>query len=1336
MSSGLINQSVIAAGLFVICVTSHEYMKRKRRGGRGYGKDELGSVESWQFGYLYQARSWARKASPPVTQGWPLSWIRQVLRTPDTKMNELRGVDATLYVRIMQGCVWFALAHTFTTFPILLPIHVTFSDASVPSKSMTRASITSLVSTANGASLLWIHLLLLIWLTASWTATLHWIMRGAFRYRSQNIREVAESIAQRNTDKVHNTTEPEYHPHPHPPYSFNALPPFAADHENNRAVRPRTVMVTDIPLSLRSESELKEYFEYYLSRPIAKPTIGVTSSAQPGFIDRNLAFIINRAIRLVSRIHKSTSINNIAGDASPTSPDFKESTRVPVIEKVVLVRKMTELASLLERREDVLTNLEAAHIKLARNALQAIAEHLEAKSASDYLRQVASRVSFGLTSRNGDGGSANPERGAAVAGDSAGEDEDPEDRMTLLVRTLAPFLPMSHPVDQPQWRQWKKNGKIVETQSPSPSLQKSPAMENDGTIWDALLSLPRSTLDTYQPLTHLSAVFRGKTVPTIDYYTAKLKLLNSLITEKRAQPASSYTPMSTAFVTFADPVDARRACKYLAVHPDNPVNVCLVSMAPAYEDLDWIRLMRSTFRVEFVKDWVVNLGVWGFTIFWLFPVSSIVAFVSIQTISTYWPGLKTYLDNHEWQSEVLQSLVPTLLVAILTLLVPLILLLIAKKAHTIGTLSVMHDRIMTRYYKFLIVNVLFFFCVGTATLQTVLTKATSGQALIQAVSESFPSAAPFYVGWLIFTMAVHGCIELALFGLPLILYPGTQRQTTPRKRAVGIRPRTFNFYYWLPNHLLVIHILLLFAVLNPLVIPFSFMYFCVEAVVVKNQLLHVYAKNYEGNGQTILIRLIRYSLDGLILSQAVFLAYMVVLKIKANVAVSAVLIIVTAFSKLSLTRFCRARFERDDLLEAKILCGLVDKTSLPDPADPDPGVEDDFQDLGDATSPVSPLTKMSFLTWKLASRVGLSYGTIARRRHHSRRPMPFRQRPSGDSVLPLHDCSSTAGLIGKESVEVQQPLPVLVNQPIVEEPQELPTIHSEDHTPITLVQPHPPVPAWDDDSNPDTPYDNPYYSRQISETLWLPRDPLSILNMDHTVDMRISLTSDVSAGKLGVWSEGEYATSALSSVFATNFSSEDEESEVGSSSPPKNVDGNEPASASSITASRIGGIDHEHNVQSTTRKPSLLAPRKLSAASAGRTIAVRRRTTETGARSGYRSFSLNTTSGTSAGLRRAETSYLTAPSGHQRKRSASVGLLGLQRIGNSREDISRDFTLHASESSTAPRSIISTRDAVVGEAIVEEQEAAEQRQRQEEAEEVKATEPRPWLISWMFAKRH
>jgi hypothetical protein len=111
---------------------------------------------------------------------------------------------------------------------------------------------------------------------------------------------------------------------------------------------------------------------------------------------------------------------------------------------------------------------------------------------------------------------------------------------------------------------------------------------------------------------------------------------------------------------------------------------------------------------------------------------------------------KTYLDRHPWQEEIIQSFVPTLLVSLLAILIPLILLLIAKKAHTIPTLSALHDQILTRYYKFLIVNVLVFFCVGTAAVQTLLTsiKSTiSGSGLLNVVATSFPTAGPFYVGW-------------------------------------------------------------------------------------------------------------------------------------------------------------------------------------------------------------------------------------------------------------------------------------------------------------------------------------------------------------------------------------------------------------------------------------------------------------------------------------------------------------------------------------------------------------------------------------------------------------
>jgi hypothetical protein len=142
------------------------------------------------------------------------------------------------------------------------------------------------------------------------------------------------------------------------------------------------------------------------------------------------------------------------------------------------------------------------------------------------------------------------------------------------------------------------------------------------------------------------------------------------------------------------------------------------------------------------------------------------------------------------------------------------------------------------------------------------------------------------------------------------------------------------FEDWFPNHCLVLHVLLLFSVLNPFVLPFGTLYFFVQTGVMKNQVhlsrllffllmtnappfqfIHVYSKNFEGDGKILLIRIVRYSLDGqlslvnifthrshissgLVLSQAIFLAYMVVLRKSVNAGLAAFLIVFTVLVKV------------------------------------------------------------------------------------------------------------------------------------------------------------------------------------------------------------------------------------------------------------------------------------------------------------------------------------------------------------------------------------------------------------------------------------------------------
>lgn len=110
---------------------------------------------------------------------------------------------------------------------------------------------------------------------------------------------------------------------------------------------------------------------------------------------------------------------------------------------------------------------------------------------------------------------------------------------------------------------------------------------------------------------------------------------------------------------------------------------------------------------------------------------------------------KKYLERHPRAQEAISSLLPTVLVSILTILIPLILLLIAKKGHTIITFSKLHDTIMIRYWRFLICNLLIFFCVGVSALESFLQSFRSGVNPVPLIASSFPTAGPFYVGFVV-----------------------------------------------------------------------------------------------------------------------------------------------------------------------------------------------------------------------------------------------------------------------------------------------------------------------------------------------------------------------------------------------------------------------------------------------------------------------------------------------------------------------------------------------------------------------------------------------------------
>ena len=66
-------------------------------------RERIGDRESWEFGYIYQPKSWALNRGPPLPR-WPLMWIISSLRVRERDMPEKCGLDLTLHARFLRGC--------------------------------------------------------------------------------------------------------------------------------------------------------------------------------------------------------------------------------------------------------------------------------------------------------------------------------------------------------------------------------------------------------------------------------------------------------------------------------------------------------------------------------------------------------------------------------------------------------------------------------------------------------------------------------------------------------------------------------------------------------------------------------------------------------------------------------------------------------------------------------------------------------------------------------------------------------------------------------------------------------------------------------------------------------------------------------------------------------------------------------------------------------------------------------------------------------------------------------------------------------------------------------
>ncbi|KAF7726265.1 hypothetical protein EC973_008975 [Apophysomyces ossiformis] len=243
-------------------------------------------------------------------------------------------------------------------------------------------------------------------------------------------------------------------------------------------------------------------------------------------------------------------------------------------------------------------------------------------------------------------------------------------------------------------------------------------------------------------------------------------------------------------------------------------------------------------------------------------------------------------------------------------MLPWILLEISKQQDFISY-SELEDCVLGRYYHFAIFNVLIVFLLGTAFLSTMLDVFYEPAKLLQLLANSLPQGANFFLNYILFNSSTHAMELLQLgsqlFGHLCVTLPCVAR--TPRMLARYTSPWSFPYYYYYPNHILVLVITLTYSVIQPLVLVFALIYFTLALNTFRHQFAYCYIRRYESGGSRHYRRMARYTSDGLIIFQLTMVGLLYLKGVLAAATAILPLIVFTIWTKYKLSQLfgCRAK---------------------------------------------------------------------------------------------------------------------------------------------------------------------------------------------------------------------------------------------------------------------------------------------------------------------------------------------------------------------------------------------------------------------------------------------
>ncbi|KAK5939505.1 phosphate metabolism protein 7 [Knufia obscura] len=290
---------------------------------------------------------------------------------------------------------------------------------------------------------------------------------------------------------------------------------------------------------------------------------------------------------------------------------------------------------------------------------------------------------------------------------------------------------------------------------------------------------PNHWIDNKKRPTHKLKPLIGKKVDTINYGRQELPKMNQQIAkEQRSHQTGAAKFVGAAFVEFTSQAAAQRAFQLAAKSKKKTMEPRYIDVQP--DEIIWKNLGNS-YATRKIKMAVATAIISLVIIFWTPIIAFVGALTNINYLTNKVPFLSFINSIPQVILGVITGLLPTIVLAVCVLLVPIICRLLAKLGGE-PTLSAVELKTQTWYFAFQVIQVFLLttFTSGAAASTTqILNDPGSAPTLL---AENLPKASNFYISYFIlYGLAQAAAQILNIVALLLYVLLGKLLDKTPRK---------------------------------------------------------------------------------------------------------------------------------------------------------------------------------------------------------------------------------------------------------------------------------------------------------------------------------------------------------------------------------------------------------------------------------------------------------------------------------------------------------------------------------------------------------------------------